>query len=498
VRCPRCALEQPEGGAACARCGVVFAKVRERPAADRRHAPPAAPAEEPPRNWGLLVLAAALVFVAVIVMLPRNRRAVPPAASMPSEPRAAQGRPEAAAEPLAVPEMAPMEPVELPSAPAGGVSGPDRETANRLVARLESSRNATDDDIREAESLYASHPGEDALRQLLLGALLARAQRDHAQGRSREALTRIDRALAVEPGNLPAKKGRMSVCLALGDWAGTEQAARDVLAAGPDPDAGYALGFALFRQDRNREAADALAPYESDPRVAALLGRLQKGMADERGMREQNLSHFHVRYDGDEHDEVGREILRALERHYATLVQTFGHEPKDAIPVILFSRTAYYQASGAPAWSGGNFDGLDGRIRVPIGGLTRSLSPDMDGTLIHELTHAFIWDLSGGNAPRDIHEGMAQYMEGERTETKLSPEMLRALANGQLGGVHGFYAGALSFVEHLMAQRGQGGMNELLLAMASGEQDPFQKVYGRSQAELRKDWAVRLRQRFGD
>jgi tetratricopeptide (TPR) repeat protein len=476
---------------------VVFAKVRERPPAERRHAAPA-PADEPRRNWGLLVLGGALLFVAVVVLVPRARRAPPPAPPAQPEARVAESGAEAAEVPQEALSLSPIEPLPLPSAPSGGVSGADKETASRLIARLESSRTATDDDIRDAESLFASYPGEDALRQLLVGALLARAQRDHGQGRHREALVRVDRALGVEPGSLPARKGRMAVCLALGDWSGAEQAARDVLASGTDPDAAYALGFALFRQDRNREAVDALAPYEGDSRVAALLGRLQKGLADERGMREQNLSHFHVRYDGEEHDEVGREVLRALERHYATLVQSFGHEPKDAIPVILFSRTAYHQASGAPAWSGGNFDGLDGRIRVPIGGLTRSLSPDMDGTLIHELTHAFIWDMSGGNAPREIHEGMAQYMEGDRTEAKLSKDMLRALANGQLGGVHGFYAGALSFVEHLMAQRGQGGMNELLLAMRTDEQDAFQAVYGRSLAELKKDWAVRLRQRFGD
>src|SRR6185503_2734557 len=125
---------------------------------------------------------------------------------------------------------------------------------------------------------------------------------------------------------------------------------------------------------------------------------------------------------GQEHEGVGREILRALERHYATLASTLDHQPAASIPVILFSGQAYYDAAGAPAWSGGAYDTLDGRIRIPIGGLTPSLTPDMDGTLIHELTHAFVADRSRGVAPREIQEGLAQYMEGKRLGSALTEE----------------------------------------------------------------------------
>src|SRR6185369_16136765 len=108
------------------------------------------------------------------------------------------------------------------------------------------------------------------------------------------------------------------------------------------------------------------------------------------------LSHFSVRYDGEAHESVGHEILRALERHYATLASSLDHQPAATISVILFTNQAYYDASGAPAWSGGAYDTLDGHIRVPIGGLTSSLTPDMDGTLLHELTHAFVADRTHG------------------------------------------------------------------------------------------------------
>jgi hypothetical protein len=284
---------------------------------------------------------------------------------------------------------------------------------------------------------------------------------------------------------------------------GAEAAARGALSLDPrNATAWKALGYALLRQDRSREAAEALRAsldIQDDAPARALLARIDKGIEDESGMRQQTLSHFHVRYDGDAHESVGREILRALERHYATLAGSLDHQPAVSIPVILFTGQAYYDASGAPAWSGGVYDTLDGRIRIPIGGLTPSLTPDMDGTLLHELTHAFVADRSRGVAPRDLHEGLAQYMEGKRSEALLGSEGMRALADGRLTGVYGYYLGALSFVEYLMSHRGQGGINEMLGVMArTGSVDEaFQSVHGRGRGEMVRLWQERLKQQHG-
>jgi hypothetical protein len=167
--------------------------------------------------------------------------------------------------------------------------------------------------------------------------------------------------------------------------------------------------------------------------------------------------------------------------------------------VILFSRDQYYTASGAPAWSGGVFDGMDGRIRIPIGGLTASLTPEMDGTLIHELTHAFVHDMGRGLATRELHEGFAQYMEGKRIASRFSAEELRLIADGRAGGVAGFYAEALAFVEYLIATRGVGGMVEVLKAMAQkGDVNAaFQQVHGNDYAGTQRAWRERLKQQYG-
>jgi hypothetical protein len=357
--------------------------------------------------------------------------------------------------------------------------------------------------VQAAEELYARHPGDSQTRNVLEAVLMGVARQERDRRRFVEAVVHLRRAGAVHSGSPRPRVALMAVLLETGDWAGAESAAREALALdGGDADALEGLGLALFRQDRDREAVDALEAalqVRNKAETRALVERIRRTMVDEKGMKDQHLSHSNVRYDGDAHDEVGREILRALERHYATLASTLDHQPGAAVPVILFSREAFYDASGAPAWSGGVYDNIDGRIRIPIGGLTASLSPDLDAVLIHEVTHAFVADRTLGRAPREIHEGLAQYMEGKRVASELDAEHLTALADGRIGGVPGFYLEALAFVEYLMGLRGQGGMNDLLrLIGEKGDvDDAFRDVHGMDYRGAMKAWKARFRQQFG-
>jgi tetratricopeptide (TPR) repeat protein len=385
----------------------------------------------------------------------------------------------------------------------GGLTPEDRQRVTDLTGRVNARQPILAQDIQAGEALWAGHPEEGALRELLQALLVTAAAQDRQRGDLPGAARRLERVTLVQPASVTAWLALSQVKLEIGDWVGAEAAARGALAVEPrHAEAMAALGWALFRQDRNREAAEILqAALEArpDPGVRALLDRIRKGLRDEAGMTEQQLAHFHVRYDGVEHQDVGREILRALERHFATLATTFDHQPTATIPVILFTNEGYYDASGAPAWSGGVYDNLDGRIRIPVGGLSASLSPEMDGTLIHELTHAFVADRTRGVAPRQLHEGLAQYMEGRRIEAMLDGEQLRALATGRVRGVSGFYLSALAFVEYLVAQRGMGGINDLLRQMGeSGSSDEgFRRVYGQGFQPTMQAWQQRFAQQHG-
>jgi tetratricopeptide (TPR) repeat protein len=499
--CPRCGQTDP-GPVACPRCGVVFAKLRTRAAA-----PPAASArdqEEDTRPAFPWRGALAVVLVAACAVAGwRGLRAPPPSRAVRAKPAGdlrasvAPGDPHEAEPPppTLTPVAAP--PMEAVQAEAAGLVDEDRQKVESLARRLPA---VGPGDVAVAEQLYSRHP---ETRNLLEATLLNVAQDERRRRRFTEAAVLLQRATVVQVELARPCLALMDTLVEAGDWPGAESAARTALAREPrNADAWEGLGLALMRQDRNAEAADALRnslEIRPDPTAQALLNRVSKGIADERGMTEQHLSHFHVRYDGEAHEDVGREILRALERHYATLASALDHQPQGTIPVILFSREAYYDAAGAPVWSGGVYDSLDGRIRIPIQGLTRSLTPDMDRTLLHELTHAFVADRTHGVAPRDIQEGLAQYMEGERVASQLTPEQLKWLGDGRVGGVRGSYLYALAFVEYLIANRGMGGMNDLLRAMGeTGSVDEaFKQVHGQDHAATTRAWIQRLHQQYG-
>jgi hypothetical protein len=496
--CPRCgarAISGPE----CPTCGVILARARPpRPALRPVRATPRRP-RSPWRGIAALLLAGAAAILAY-----RATRVAPPPTPTPgpsaAEPAPERPTPANAAE--TVPALpAPSPPALAPPPLPPDTAGLDRQTAARLARLLSVGGPVDPADLQAGEDLYARH-GAPA-RPLLEALLLSAAATERGERRYTRAEALLRRASMVAPDSPRPPLALVSVFLDAGDWSGAEAAARVTLGLAPaEGEAVRGLAFALLRQDRRAEATEVLSGFLSahdDPETRALLERLRRNAAPESGLTEQRLAHFHVRYDGEAHEDVGREILRVLDRHYATLVRTFDYEPRAPIPVILLSRQTYDQATGAPWWSGGLYDSFDGRVRIPIGDLTTALTPDLDGTLLHELTHAFVTDCSQGVAPREIQEGLAQYLEGKRTESLLGEPGLRALADGRLRGVPAFYASSLALVEYLMAQRGQGGINDLLGAMAeTGSADQaFERVYGRDFAGLRREWAVRFRQQHG-
>jgi tetratricopeptide (TPR) repeat protein len=414
-------------------------------------------------------------------------------------------------EPTSAPDVAPspaiLEPTPIdPAAPpaAGGIDAADRAQADLLVRRLKERAPMGAAEVLTVEKLLSRYPNDrESLLPLVEGVFVGAADGHRRARRFPEAAELLRRAAILKPDSMAVRSILMNVLLEGADWPAAEAAARELLALFPgNPNALRGLGQALMRQDRNREAAEALrASLEVEENAAArkMLAHVDKGLRDETGMSEKQLAQFHVRYDGNEHGDVGREILRALERHFATLTGVFDHRPESAIPVILFSSEAYYDAAGAPRWSGGAFNHFDGRIRIPIGGLTSSLTPDIDDVLVHELSHAFVADISRGICPRDVHEGLAQYMEGKRIATELSGQEIKALADGRIRGVSAFYFSSLAFVEHLIGQRGQGGMNDLLRAMGEkGDVNAaFQQVYGQDHRGAARAFSDRLRLQYG-
>src|SRR4029077_15292312 len=157
----------------------------------------------------------------------------------------------------------------------------------------------------------------------------------------------------------------------------------------------------------------ALGP---DAEVQAALAKAQRDNQEEENYRENESSHFTLRYSGGAGPDLAKEILRALEIHFAAIESELNFTPPDSIGVILYTQQAFADITRAPGWVGAL---NDGRIRVPVQGLT-SLTPELSRVLKHELTHSFIQQKTHSRAPVWIQEGIAQWMEGQRSKDNAS------------------------------------------------------------------------------
>ncbi|MEQ1474582.1 MAG: hypothetical protein ABLQ96_12210, partial [Candidatus Acidiferrum sp.] len=106
------------------------------------------------------------------------------------------------------------------------------------------------------------------------------------------------------------------------------------------------------------------------------------------------------------------EILRTLEDHFRTLQSQLHFAPADSISVVLYTQETFRDITRAPGWATAL---NDGRIRVPIQGLT-SVTDELSRVLMHELTHSFITQKTLRRCPTWLQEGLAQYMEGRRSD----------------------------------------------------------------------------------
>ena len=207
-----------------------------------------------------------------------------------------------------------------------------------------------------------------------------------------------------------------------------------------------------MRQNRNDEAADVLRralTRREDPEVRELLAHLERELESSAGMAQRGSAHFHVTFQGDRDDALGEALVRVLEDKYRMLAGTFGHEPKNEIPVVLYPLETFRGVSGAPGWAGASYSHFDGRIRIGTRDLSAGFVPlDLERTLTHELVHAFVASLSRGQATRDINEGLAQYHSGARLGYRMARSRTRTV-DGRTT-VDDFYDGALSFVEYLL------------------------------------------------
>jgi tetratricopeptide (TPR) repeat protein len=282
--------------------------------------------------------------------------------------------------------------------------------------------------------------------------------------------------------------------------------------AAPDnPDVPKLAGWAYYGLNKPDQAVAewkrslALRP---DAEVQAALEKAERDKREEESYRENESSHFTLRYSGEEEPGLARDVLRTLEAHYEEIESELNFSPPDSIGVVLYTQQAFADITRAPGWVGAL---NDGRIRVPVQGLV-NVTPELSRVLKHELTHSFIQQKTRGRAPTWIQEGVAQWMEGKRSGDNANA-LVQIYQDGHAASLSELegpwmrfssdaasyaYAWALANIEAMVQANGMSDVERILERISSGSstEEALRAVLHSNYGEVMQATAEYLRKNY--
>src|SRR5512133_1169990 len=189
------------------------------------------------------------------------------------------------------------------------------------------------------------------------------------------------------------------------------------------------LGLVQYETDNRPEAiqlweqARQLAPERKD--LVQLLEKARKETAVEGKMDRGHSSRFNLTYDPGVSATFALAVLDVLESASNQVGAELGHFPEARVPVAIYKRDDFKEVTNSPDWSGGVYDGT---IRVPFGALSE-ITPPIRAILFHEYAHVVVFDLTRGNCPLWLNEGIAE-MFGRRQFAFHAPDAGQAALKG--------------------------------------------------------------------
>jgi len=246
-----------------------------------------------------------------------------------------------------------------------------------------------------------------------------------------------------------------------------------------------------------------------DAEVQAALDKAQRDKKEEENYKENESTHFTLRYNGAAEPALARDVLRTLEMHYSAIESELNYSPPESIGVILYTQQVFADITQAPGWVGAL---NDGRIRVPVQGLT-GVDGELSRVLKHELTHSFVGQKTHGRAPTWIQEGLAQWMEGRRSSDN-AEVLAQIYAGGHAaplarleGSWMGFggdtaryaYAWALANIEYIVQNGGMSDVERILDRIGEGmsAEAAVREVTRSDYNDLMQSTAEYLRKTYG-
>jgi tetratricopeptide (TPR) repeat protein len=289
----------------------------------------------------------------------------------------------------------------------------------------------------------------------------------HAQGKQKDAMTSLQKALEVMPGLTPASILLGQIAFDEGDVDLAIRTYEDALKHAP----------------RNMELTETLDQWRREASV-------------HKSFDELRYERFRVLFEGHAEQSLARQATDVFNSEFFRIANKLGEYPPDTIVAVLYTEQQFRDLTRAPAWAGGQYDG---RIRVPVAGASRQ--PELfEKVLTHELTHAIVAGIAPNGVPAWLNEGLAQYFDG--TDVSAAKRRMNALGRSiplkRLAGSFGRLSAAEAQVAYdesllavtVIADRPAFGWTRLLHQLADGQSfDDVIGSYGFSYADLEAPFA---------
>ena len=404
----------------------------------------------------------------------------------------------------------------LPAEPSGAAKLPGLPVftpANSLAFEHDFESKIIQDGKVNPDALAALEAKRNAELSATADFIAGKFEFEH--GNIARSRSHFENALRFQPDNSTILVYYSAVLVRTGDASGALPCAQRAVRSAPDsPDAFTVLGYAQFAAGRTKEAIAswkrslALRP---DPAVEQFLAKAQREQSAESEFVENESSHFVLHYEGHQSSDALRvHILAVLESDYDDLVRDLGTPPRDNIHVTLYTETAFFDVTHAPAWAGAL---NDGKLRIPISGLT-SVTPELARVLRHELVHSFVAKLAGGRCPPWLNEGIAQFLEPKsvggdgrqlallfKAQQEIPLNALESSFNSFSGPkAYLAYAESLAAVSYIADSYGLSDLGRILdrISQGSSTEAALRETIHSDYGQLESDLGRHLAERYGN
>ncbi|NVO00484.1 MAG: tetratricopeptide repeat protein [Geobacteraceae bacterium] len=285
--------------------------------------------------------------------------------------------------------------------------------------------------LEQLQKAYGMYPYDQVLKKNLAEAYTFVGQRQLKENNFDAAAASFDRARELFP-DIPRYYVMRGIALYYGKYpdAAQNELERARGLGGDAPEILYYLAKIQYDVGNLAAAVDFLEKaviIKPDFKTASeMIEKLKRELTVEKSMDKGYSSKFVISYDAESKSHLAGDILSSLEDAYSNVGRDLSFFPTGRITVIVYTKKDFKSVTAGPDWSGGLYDG---KIRLPVGG-TQELTDQLKSVLAHEYTHVVVQEMTHGNCPTWLNEGLAE-IQGRKLFNPAMQQLGKAARGGK-------------------------------------------------------------------